>query len=418
MNHCSNQYLLLKTILSALFFSFSFLFINNLGFLIILSFILLFHILSNNHKIGHFVLIGFLWGLIAFGLHFIWLYILLLNNSGATFYLATVLYFFIIIYSGFLSGVYFFIINKLLCISTFIINKIIVFFTITFLFFYFIDKHFLFFLGENGGYPFLNPFIPLAKYKWFLLLYSFIFSPNKINQKDLKNKFFRENEIIYLKPAKRPFNNNYNITTAGQMVYQQLTNLNLHEHKKNIIILSPETYFPYSLNKSKKIVKLWKTVLPEKSYFFVGSQREILDDHDKTKIFQTIFLLQSGRIIDFYDKKHKALFAEFIPKIFKKFKWSSSLFLNGKIKFSTGHCNKTFKLWQKFTIIPKICSEFFYRVDLTIKPDTTFLFLFVNDNWFMPYFKNIMQNLAYLISKELGLSVFYNSHKGLTVIKA
>ncbi|MFH1461422.1 MAG: hypothetical protein ABIF12_00530 [bacterium] len=415
----TKQYLLLKTILSALLFSFSFLFINNLGFLIIPAFILLFDIVNNNYRIGRLVLLSFFWGLIAFGLHFIWLYELLLNKSGATLFLATGLYFFIIIYSGLLTTIYFFILNKLFDISNLIINKIIVFITVTFSFFYFIDKNYLFFLGKESGYPFLNPLIPLAKYKWFLLIYSFIFSPNQTTNK-LQEKFLKENKIIYLKPLVKSYDNNYNATTMGQIIYQQLANLNLEKYLykyKNIILLSPETYFPYSLNKNKKIVKLWSTILPESSYFFVGSQREKTNKQNKLKIYQTVFLLESGRIIDFYDKKHRALFAEFIPNIFKNSKWSSSLFLNGKVKFTAGCQNKTFKITQEFTIIPKICSEFFCRVDLNIKEDVSFLFLFVNDSWFMNYFKNMMQNLAYLISCELNLIVFYNNHKDLCVIK-
>ncbi len=420
--------LYLKTIISALFFSLSILFVDSCGFLIIPAFILLYMVLAENNKIKQSILTGFLWGIVAFGLHFIWLYEMLIYRSDATFLLATGFYSFMVLNATLLVVVYFFISSGLFVLFKNILLRITTFFITTFSFFYYIDKYCLFFLEKDFGYPFANPLIPLAKYKFFLFIYSLIFSVAPISKKNLE-MFMKENKIIYLKPMVKSFKNNYNALTVGQMVYHQLANLNLHKYSstlnvssekyKNIILLSPETYFPYSLNNNKKIVKLWKNVLPNNSYFFVGSQREEKNIKGKRRFFQTVYLLKAGRIINFYDKTHCTPFGEKIPSNCKKQKWARSLFLTNKIKFTPGcFIKKKVTISNNFTIIPRICSEFFYRTNNSIKKEGDAIFLFVNDSWLSPYFRRTLKCLAKLISLETfdGIPIFYIGHEGLEII--
>ena len=418
-------------------FSFSFIFIKSLGFLIIPAFILLFFLIKDLKKPNQTILYGALWGIIVFGLHFAWLYELLIFKTGASFCLATSLYLFILFYSGLLSSIYFLITKKLFNLSKNyfpykILFNIKCFFLIsTSLFFYFIERNFLFFLEKNAGYPFLNPLIPLAKYKWFLFLYSLIFSFNQAPINKITPTFFRDNKIIHLKPVIKSYNNkfseehtsvetfNVNVVTAGQMVYHQLASLNLNKYVKrykNIILLAPETYFPYSLNKNKNIIKLWSNVLPENTYFFLGSQRKHEISNNSYKIMQSIYLLKSGRIIDYYDKKHRTLFAEKIPSTYKKYKWSSKLFLSGKKKFHVGgQIDKRFYFPGGLNIVPKVCSELFYKIDMQNINRADFIFFFANDSWFMPYFKQVMKNLTALIACEVRLPVFYINHSDLVI---
>ncbi len=401
-------------------FSFSFVFIKSFGFLIVPAFIVLFFLIKDIKNLKQTVLYGTLWGILAFGIHFAWLYELLLFKTGASFCLATYLYIFIVLYSGLLSCAFFLTTNKLLNIVTdYFFIKILLFALSTSLLFSFIERNFLFFLEKNVGYPFLNPLIPLAKYKWFLFFYSLVFSFNNKNINKITPDFFKNNKIIHLKPVIKSYNNKFNAITAGQMVYHQLSNLNLSKYSnkyKNIILLAPETYFPYSLNENKDIVKLWGSVLYENSYLFLGSQRREKSNKNSYKIMQSIFLLKSGRIIDYYDKKHRTLFAEKIPSNCKKSKWSTSLFLDGKKKFHVGRqINKTFYFPGGLNIIPKVCSELFYKIDLQNTNRSDFIFFFVNDSWFMPYFKQIMKNLTALIACEVRLPVFYINHSDLVI---
>ncbi|MBD3273593.1 hypothetical protein GF385_04570 [Candidatus Dependentiae bacterium] len=263
----------------------------------------------------------------------------------------------------------------------------------------------MFFL--NTGYPFLNPIIPLARYKLFLIIFSFFIGQNtKLKE---SKKFYDKNKIIYLKPVIKSFNNKYNSITTGQLIYHQLSKLKLERETKKIILLAPETYFPFSLNKNKNMVKLWNNVLTNNTHLILGSQREERGNVNK-KIFQTVFVLNRGRIIDFYDKTHRVIFAEKIPYVLKNSKWSRSLFLNGKNEYFKGkQKSKKFKL-NNFIICPKICSEFFYKIDLHKEINSDCVFLFVNDSWFMPYFRRILQNITKIYSIRLNLPIFYIGH--------
>ena len=78
--------------------------------------------------------------------------------------------------------------------------------------------------------------------------------------------------------------------------------------------------------------------------------------------------------------------------------------------------NKIFNLPGGLNILPKVCSEFFYKINLKDTDRVDVVFLFVNDSWFMPYFKQIMKNLAVLISLELRLPIFYINHENLKII--
>jgi apolipoprotein N-acyltransferase len=356
------NFLLLKTTLSAILFSFSFIFINQLGFLVVPSFLILYLVFRKNDLIN-ISFHGFLWGGLALGLHFIWLYDLLLYKSSASILFATALYLFIVFYSG-LLGIIFFNINKLLFNLS---NKFfaqITFFILTISsFFYLIEKNFLFFIEKDFGYPFLNPLIPLANYKIFLVFYGLLFNVFVKKQETSLNEFYGKNKIVYLKPVVNSFDCKYNSTTVAQLIYKQLAELNLHEKAKKgkrLIIVSPESFYPFALNKNKKAIKLWSSVLPGNSTLFICGQREEKGEKG-FKIFQTVYMLETGRIIDFYDKKHRVLFVEKIPNNLKKINWSKKLFLCGKNKFKAGlQNNKLFILPDRQVIAPQICSEFFY----------------------------------------------------------
>lgn len=431
--------LLLKTIISALLFSFAFLFVDWVGFFIIPALFLLFLILHKrlndttidtlkqiNHKRHtklidipgiknakglYFFALGLIWGAIVFSLHTIWFYELLVNKSGAGWLLSVVLYLFVIIYGSVLTGLFFYSTNTIIsCFNNFIL-KLIVFFIVFAFYISFISKHFLFFVSNNFGYPFINPLIPLAKYKVFLFLIGVlnlnfgmnykVFFPNKL-------------KVVYLKPLKNIHNKEVNAQTAALLIYNQISNLDLFKMQKeyeNIIIVSPETFYPYPLNRNKYALDLWDQVIPQKTHLFLGSQRRI-----KKKNYQTIYQIEMGRIINFYDKTHRVPFAEKIPKKLKSNQWSKDLFLNKKEKFSKGKIDKKQFYTHEFLIQPFICSDFFCKRNKN-KTKSKLSLVIVNDSWFIEYFKTLMKYFALLRSNQLGINILYVNHNGYRLIK-
>lgn len=453
-----------KTIISGLLFSISFLFIEYLGFLIIFSLFFLYKLLAQNLSFKKIILYGFIWGIIIFGTHLIWLYELFIHKSGCNIYIFIIIFIFLLFYSGVLSALYFYLTNKFLKYFKNIYLKIIFYLINLYLFFYFILNYFLFFIDKNFGYPFINPLIPLARYKFFLYLFNLISvcacQPNlaklswglpavatkgvgrviphvtvsdealcevwmgaKNNEINLNN-FLKNNKIIYVKPVINSFNNNFNSQTAGLLVYNKLSSLNLEQYKnkyKNIILVSPETFFPYFLNLDNKqdILKLWANILPENSMFLVGSQRESCDNN-KTKYFQTIYRVERGRIIEYYDKKHRVWFVEKNPRLLRKLNLNNTLFLDEKNKFSKPKkLNKILKI-NKFNIAVYICSELFFLKDIKKECEQNnvkLIFFLVNDSWFLDYFKKIMQKFVYLISNRLNIPILYVGHKEMCIIE-
>ncbi len=427
--------ILFKILLSAILFNLAFFFPGYLGWAIIPSFIFLFQakfLLVYSNFFKNFK-IGFLWGLLVFSFHFIWLFELLLNKSAATFVLSMIIYLLIILYASFTSGLWF--LGTRLIFSSFdtickanhlgraVTSKaafLTIFFS-TFSYFYFLQKYSAFFLGKVEGYPFLNPFIPLAKYKWFLCIYFFLIHGhfNFPNQK-LKNT-----KIFYLKPVVKSFNQksqNLSASVVGQKIYHQITELNLEKFEsryKNLIIVSPETAYPFSLNRNLQHLKLWNCVLPHKAHFLIGSQRE-----EQGKIFQTVYWIHASRIIDFYNKKHQMPFTEKIFSFWKGFNWSKSLFLENKLQFQKGEGNlkkSIFQISEELYIIPKICSELFLDGSLGIKEllkdkKPVLIFFFVNDSWFIRYLKRIMENFVALKSAQIGLPIVYITHENCLLI--
>ena len=211
----------------------------------------------------------------------------------------------------------------------------------------------------------------------------------------------------------------------AQKIYQSLCELNLFEYSKKhkkLIIVAPESTFPFPINIHKDQITFWSNVLPDNAYFLFGSQRI-----ENQKVYQSIIILNKCRIINFYDKKHLILFTEELNKIFKNFSWAKTLFLTGKSEISNGeknNQNKFFSLGLKWCILPQICSEFFWNFDqqyldvkrIKFSDESGITFLFVNDSWFIKYFRKTMQNLVYLKSVQYNLPILYIAHEDFCLI--
>lgn len=390
--------LLLRTTLSAIFFSAAFFLPEKLAFLIFFSFIFLYKIFLLQRKRLTFFATGFLWGFIAYGLHFVWFLELLISKFFINYFFISLIYIAIVLYVSVLTAC-FFLVTKI-CIN-FFINKIlkkIIFLFCLFIYFLFLTNYSIWFVGKIEGYPFINPILPLISWCPFKMSLAFKVGP----------------PVFYLKPL-NCFDKNLTACRVGQHIYHELANLNLEEYKdkfENLIIVGPETTYPFFLNKNLEQIKLWDSILPSNAQLILGSQR--LDKKlGQEKIFQTVYLINQCRIINFYDKKHCVKLVEKTPKSLKNLKIIKN-FLKNKLEFSRSKTTELtfFKISDEFKIIPIICSEIFFLnlnkiKKLKNKEKDLTIFLFVNDSWFMSYFKKLMKNFVILTSYKLDLPILY-----------
>lgn len=189
--------------------------------------------------------------------------------------------------------------------------------------------------------------------------------------------------------------------------------------KSPLVVVTPETFYPYSLNLHSEQGKLWASAVPENTFMIVGSQLQA-----PHKFYQAAYLLQNGLIKNYYVKRHCTPFVEKIPKLWKRVTPLRELFLQNAGEFSRGRqtlADGVFKVGEGVRLIPQICSEFFFKTTSRqlwavcrgqpagTKQAIVFL---INDSWFMGYFQRIMRSLTALKAAYLGVPVIYVGHEG------
>ena len=351
---------------------------------------------------------GFFLGLVAYGLHFIWLLDLLIKKSSATVYFSSFLYLIVVVYAASTSAIWFWVTRRPLY-----------FLLTTPIYFLLLDRYMFWFL--QSGYPFLNPLIPLMRYKWFVLLLSFLltgfgwnggevrFMPQQ-KQIVLETRQGESCLLIYLCPTQ-----NKQIHEAAIEIKQQIKLLNLKKQAENynqICLVGPETTFPFPLNKYKEYVSWWMLGLPKNVTIVLGAYRQ-----EGEKSYQTIFKLERGLIKHTYDKPHRVAFTEKIPRYWKKFDWAKRLFFTKKQPIKKGRKktgNQSFKLSPNLLLVPLVCSEFFFLSAGELRQKARgvdFCVVFINDSWFAPYFRKIMMLSARLKTLLLGKKILYVGHE-------
>jgi apolipoprotein N-acyltransferase len=411
-----NQILLLKTILSALLFSIAFFSIDNFGFLIIPSILLMLWILRAKVSIKLLLIVCTIWGFIVFGLHFIWLFILLLTKSRAGWLLALFLHLIVTTYFTCVAAFWVF--------ATDVTNKLffksyktcrLIFSTVSvFGLFLFLDKASLFwFFGCCKGYPFINPLIPLANSKilttFFFYCINLLFPPGPTNQPLLTNMY----EVVWIKP---------HFTSAGYheinpnkirlSVFHQILNYRSSQGfqsargNKPVLFVAPESMYPAALNKEPETLKLWAEAMPVDSHFLLGTQVEQKDG----KLQQVVAWIKEGRINKFYVKKLLMPIIETTQTPLYQIQLIRDLFSQIPLLFSPTPdpiSSNFFDFPNNFTILPQICSEFFFGKALNVvaNQNKPTIILFINDSWFVKYFRKIMFNSALLKIKSIAASV-------------
>lgn len=388
--------LLFLTTLSAISFSLPFVF-SALGFLVLFFLIPLLFLKRNHFRYG------FIWGMIAYGINYIWFYILLINKSTASIKLATVIYIIILTYSALTSAIWFYITDLL----SKIIGRTVSLILSSVLYFYTLDKWMFWFFGT--GYPFLNPIIPLMNYPSFRRLLCYLLFITGINSTSIEPDFYHlpkqksvtinsDYRFVYLKPCSRKGRN-----LDAYEVYKNLKSLKLERNKDKIFVLGPETTYPYALRSENKLLSMWASVMPNNASLLLGTGRG-----EGKEFYQTVCQINKGLIINYYDKTHRVPFVERLPRYME---WASFLF-DDKVFISKGKNlpeNEVFTLGGGFTIKPVLCSELFMKK--LEKVDSEALVAFVNDDWFCSYFRHNLTLLARLKGLVLGAKVLFVGHQ-------
>ncbi len=396
-------------LLSAFLYQLAFFLPEYLGFLVLFFWIPLFFVFKKINSSSMAFRAGFVWGILSYIPHCFWLLILLLTKSEATWLLATAIYTFVIFYFSLSAGIWGIVYYKVS--KSFKVGRALFFLITMYGYFYFLDKYGLWIVSyENikkgiGGYPFFSPLIPLASFKLFLrgfsLVYFLIFGVDcRVNKLPMAYKIF------HLQPDENFYRNSPEV--AGQRIYHKLAALDLNNIKykeTKLIVVAPESTFPFDLNAPSEIIDLWSCVLPKNSHLLIGgvsSKRE----EKRVKWFQSIYEVNAGRIINSYDKNHLIPFVENQPKFWKKFNFSSQLFLLNKRELSKGCGSIDFQISDQFHISPKICSEIFF-LPLERLNGKNCIFAFINDSWFISSFRFWMKNYLKLLSIRLGRPILY-----------
>jgi len=358
--------------------------------------------------------------------------------------------------------------------KTIILQKFLIFLVTCYGYFYLLENYALCFLGRIEGYPFLNPLIPLINFKLFtkaLILAGILFgrgvdsydsgviSQNHSSLNGAERAKPGCVEFIYLKPDSCLSNDrssDQNFVSYEYQIYRKLCDLKLwnrRDENKQFIIFSPESSFPFPLNTHPDVVELWSNVLPDNAHLFIGTQYRL-----NGKICQAVCWLNMRRIKNFYVKRHCVPFVEKIPRFYKKLKTIQDVFLSrvfpeGVSQFSrvkkfkqqnyfefncstSRDLHASHVLHNEITFIPQICSEMFFvskyktfsdiamanSVDgqdrqQAVQPHSPYIIFFVNDSWFVGYFKEIMQDGARLKALLSGIPLIYVGHDGLKIFK-
>ena len=405
-------------------YSIPFFFIDHAYWLIATFPLSLFIFFSHVQKTEHSYLIhtriffyGVLWGMIVFGLHFLWLADILLYKSHASHFLALTLYFILVLYFSFTSGIWFLVtgvVSRLFAFNVFFLAMLT-----TSAYFYFIEHYSFWFLSCTKGYPFLSPLIPLRRV-FFLLLGLVGLSPCasviKIPPTGIVIEEQEGDETYRYRFLKLSLPEDWGIASitqtltpshAAQVLYHALTKLNKEEKECKCdatIILAPESAFPFPLNEYEEVQKLWSCCMTDKMHLLLCAARR-----EEGKKYQSVFWLHQCQIKNFYDKTHVVDFTENVPRLFSSFAWANALF-KGDVICPGSKKQKEFSGAPSLCFYPLICSELFFsnrlsQIDENKKNKPAIAF--INDSWFMHYFSKILFAQAELKATYSGRQVIY-----------
>jgi len=200
----------------------------------------------------------------------------------------------------------------------------------------------------------------------------------------------------------------HTVTNAAEQIMNALHNFQ-KLFPQCCILLMPESSFSFPLNQLKKYLSLWDC---SSKLLLIGSHR-----YEENRLYNTLYCIKEGAIIDFYDKNHRMVFTEQIPPLWADFPGADTLFLSNAVPFCAGSSKNIINLPALGAVRPLICSELFFNAK-QLKSEQIYLCL-VNDSWF---FSSYLSNLMVLQAKTVAITkksiVIYCSYRHQLLITA
>ncbi len=385
---------------------------------------------------------GLLWGTVFYLLFFIDIYLLILHKGFGLIKVAAILFLFT--YSICIVLCWFFIAQLLCsyCPKENRISKIACWGFATYLYGVFIETSFFFIFGSWEGNSLHHFIIPLAiRYQWIYyiglvgtnIFFFFIIMVNIFITITLAHKKYLYASLVLFfcallfyaaewlqdkKLTQQPWFNKF-----GCIALQTSTNNPIDAAEKImhafhafqeqfpecVYIVMPESSFSFPLNMQKKYISLWES--PSKMVF-IGAHR-----YENNSLYNTLYCIYDGSIIDYYDKMHCMFFTETIPTLWSSIPGADTLFLSNKQPFVAGTTKKSLEIPAIGCIKPLICSDLFFNY-AKLESDQIYLCI-VNDSWFAHgYIPNLMFLHAKVVASLKNSIIIYCAYRHCVLITA
>lgn len=400
-------------------------------FFFAVSFIFLipiFYLVQGNSRLGF--VHGFFWGILFFLVHFVEFFLLVYQQASGTF--RPVFPLLLVIYCALYAGLWF----KLAYSCEYRLPQFrSLWWIVSTAFYFFFMTEFLFWIfGSLSGYCFINPLVPLAIHPFLLgmlanvtflpLFTCIVISSWLLAKYGIKG---RSADGVLGMLMLAPFIGGYWVPKSHQKTIdakliayavcdemdnplecaQNITkNIQkaLEEKPSAIMIIMPESTFPFCLNNYPEFIEMWSlNALDNEQELLIGSHSA-----EQDSFLNSFFVVRDSRIMHRYVKNTYMFFTEYIPPLWNLFPFFKTLFLRNKKEFTPNNKkdDRLFLLAGGYTFEPCICSDLFLTRKKFNSPYP--LLCIASDNRFQcKYFKRLMALFARYAALEMDKEIIY-----------
>ncbi|MFC1659261.1 apolipoprotein N-acyltransferase [Pseudomonadota bacterium] len=181
-----------------------------------------------------------------------------------------------------------------------------------------------------------------------------------------------------------PQSEKWNPNTQILSLRKQLEMASYNSKNLNYVIL-PEAAIPYILNKNVRLLNFIKDSFPDNIILITGGLRAEYKENSNeiNKLWNSVFIIRNGKIVNYYDKIHLVPFGEYIP-----FRYLFGSFIKkityGGMDFSRGKDKKIISLNNNLNVRFLVCYEVIFPNEILDHKNNTLNLIInlTNDAWF------------------------------------